>query len=73
MAMVKQSGEKITSPHPAIKLPKLPWTQILAISIFWLGLNFHQNRARMLRFQAWRGMARSFRGVMGWDRYNPAY
>ncbi len=47
MAMVKQSGEKITSPHPAIKLPKLPWTQILAISIFWLGLNFHQNRARM--------------------------
>jgi hypothetical protein len=41
MATVKQSGEKITSPHPAIKLPKLPWTQILVISIFWIGLNFH--------------------------------
>lgn len=41
MATVKQSEEKITSPHPAFKLPRLPWTQILAISIFWLGLNFH--------------------------------
>jgi Na+/melibiose symporter-like transporter len=41
LATVKQSEEKITSPHPAFKLPRLPWTQILAISIFWLGLNFH--------------------------------
>jgi len=41
MARVEQSGVKTASPPPAPKLPRLPWTQILAISIFWLGLNFH--------------------------------
>jgi MFS family permease len=41
MTMVEQSGERTSSPRPALQLPRLPWTQILAISIFWLGLNFH--------------------------------
>ncbi len=41
MTLVEQSGEKTASPRPAFQLPRLRWTQILAISIFWLGLNFH--------------------------------
>lgn len=41
MATIEQSGGESPSPHLAIKLPRIPWTQILAISIFWLALNFH--------------------------------
>ena len=41
MATIEQSGGESLSLHPAIKLPHIPWTQILAISIFWLALNFH--------------------------------
>src|SRR5579859_5208943 len=41
MARVEQSEVKTASPPPALKLPRIPWTQILAISIFWLALNFH--------------------------------
>jgi len=44
MATVEQGGEGQT-PTPAktaaIHLPRLRWAQILAISIFWLALNFH--------------------------------
>ena len=42
MATIEQGGGDITSSHRLlINLPKLRWTQILAISIFWLALNFH--------------------------------
>jgi len=41
MAIVEQGDGESLSPPLAIKLPKVPWTQILAISIFWLALNFH--------------------------------
>src|SRR5437764_12733386 len=41
MAIVEQGDGESLSPSLAIKLPKVPWTQILAISIFWLALNFH--------------------------------
>jgi MFS family permease len=42
MATIEQSeGEIPSSRRLSINLPKLRWTQILAISIFWLALNFH--------------------------------
>jgi MFS family permease len=42
MATIEQDGEDaISSRRLSIALPKLRWTQILAISIFWLALNFH--------------------------------
>ncbi|MDQ6644755.1 MAG: MFS transporter, partial [Chloroflexota bacterium] len=41
MAIVGQGDGESLSPPLASKLPKVPWTQILAISIFWLALNFH--------------------------------
>ena len=42
MAMIEQEGAEFLTPRrPAIQLPRLRWTQILAISIFWLALNFH--------------------------------
>src|SRR5437763_2835050 len=42
MATLEQGGEELTSPQRlAVDLPRLRWTQILAISIFWLALNFH--------------------------------
>src|SRR5437588_903450 len=42
MATLEQGGEELTSPRRlVINLPRLRWTQILAISIFWLALNFH--------------------------------
>ncbi len=40
MALVEQEG-LLPSRRPAIILPKLRWTQLLAISIFWFALNFH--------------------------------
>lgn len=44
MATLEQGGEEPSAPlskQAAIKLPRVRWTQILAISIFWLALNFH--------------------------------
>jgi MFS family permease len=42
MATLEQSeGDSISPRRLAINLPRLRWTQILAISIFWLALNFH--------------------------------
>ena len=42
MAIIEQGGGELSPPRRlAISLPKLRWTQILAISIFWLALNFH--------------------------------
>ena len=42
MATIEQSEGGIPSSRRlSINLPKLRWTQILAISIFWLALNFH--------------------------------
>lgn len=42
MATVEQDDAGVlSSRRPVIQLPKLKWTQILAISIFWLALNFH--------------------------------
>lgn len=42
MATIEQSDGGIPSSRRlSINLPKLRWTQILAISIFWLALNFH--------------------------------
>ena len=42
MATIEQGDKDALSPrHLSITLPKLRWTQILAISIFWLALNFH--------------------------------
>jgi MFS family permease len=36
-----EDAEIVSSPRQVINLPKLRWTQILAISIFWLATNFH--------------------------------
>ncbi|HLZ60648.1 MAG TPA: MFS transporter, partial [Ktedonosporobacter sp.] len=42
MASLEQEDTTLLSPRrPAIELPRLRWTQIVAISIFWFGLNFH--------------------------------
>lgn len=42
MATLEQGGaESIAPRRPAIQLPRLRWTQILSISIFWFALNFH--------------------------------
>src|SRR5437764_13066438 len=41
MAIVEESGGESLPPRLAIKLPHVPLTQILSISIFWLALNFH--------------------------------
>jgi len=42
MAILEQGGGELGPLRRlAISLPKLRWTQILAISIFWLALNFH--------------------------------
>ena len=41
MAIVEESGGESLPPRLAIKLPRVSLTQILAISIFWLALNFH--------------------------------
>ncbi|MEO8973736.1 MAG: MFS transporter [Ktedonobacteraceae bacterium] len=42
MATIEQGdNDALSSRHLSITLPKLRWTQILAISIFWLALNFH--------------------------------
>src|SRR5260370_42577517 len=42
MGTLEQGEDGITSSRRlSINLPKLRWTQILAISIFWLALNFH--------------------------------
>ena len=42
MAAAEQEGAEIHLPRrAAIALPRLGWPQILAISIFWLALNFH--------------------------------
>src|SRR5579875_4085234 len=42
VATVEQGGEGgFPFPRPAVTLARLRWPQILAISIFWLALNFH--------------------------------
>ena len=42
MVTLEHEGEGyIASRRPAIALPRLRWTQMLAISIFWFALNFH--------------------------------
>src|SRR5260370_14102032 len=42
MATLEQEGMEYIAPRrPAITLPRLRWTQILAISIFCFALNFH--------------------------------
>jgi len=42
MATLEHGNEGAAAPRRlGIALPKLRWTQILAISIFWLALNFH--------------------------------
>ena len=41
MATLKQEDAEYIARRPAITLPRLRWTQILAISIFWFALNFH--------------------------------
>jgi MFS family permease len=42
MATLKQEDADSVAPRrPAIELPRLPWTQILSISIFAFALNFH--------------------------------
>lgn len=42
MATLEPGSEELTSSrHLSISLPRLRWTQILSISIFWLALNFH--------------------------------
>src|SRR5713226_933737 len=42
MATLEQEGTEYIAPRrPAIALPRLRWTQILAISIFCFALNFH--------------------------------
>ncbi len=42
MATLEHGSEGAAAPRRlTIALPKLGWTQILAISIFWLALNFH--------------------------------
>ena len=42
MTTLKEEGIGLSSPRlPTIELPKLPWRQVMAISIFWFALNFH--------------------------------
>src|SRR5260370_38853627 len=42
MARLKHEDAGFASTRrPAIRLPKVRWTQILAISIFWFALNLH--------------------------------
>ncbi|MBV9231548.1 MAG: MFS transporter [Chloroflexi bacterium] len=42
MATLEKGDAGLISPRrPVIDLPRLRWTQILAISIFWFALNFH--------------------------------
>jgi len=42
MAIVGQGGEAVISSHsPPIALPRLRWTQIFSISVFYFALNFH--------------------------------
>jgi MFS family permease len=42
MATTGQEDADLLTPHNATRLlPRLHWTQILAISIFWFALNFH--------------------------------
>src|SRR6266566_4418554 len=42
MATLEHEDTGFASPRrPAIRLPKVRWTQILAISIFWFALNLH--------------------------------
>lgn len=42
MASVEHEGAEFTTAHrPTLRLPKVRWTQILAISIFWFALNLH--------------------------------
>jgi len=42
MATLEPGSEELTSSRRlSISLPRLRWTQILSISIFWLALNFH--------------------------------
>jgi MFS family permease len=42
MATLEKGDAEVISPRrPVIDLPRLRWTQILAISIFWFALNFH--------------------------------
>jgi MFS family permease len=42
MATVGREGTgSLLERQPAISLPRLHWTQLLAISIFWFALNFH--------------------------------
>ncbi len=42
MATLEHEDTGFVSPRrPAIRLPKVRWTQILAISIFWFALNLH--------------------------------
>ena len=42
MATLEHEDKGFASPRrPAIRLPKVRWTQILAISIFWFALNLH--------------------------------
>src|SRR2546423_3730038 len=42
MATLKQEDAGFITPRrPAVELPRLPWTQILSISIFAFALNFH--------------------------------
>ena len=44
MATLEQEGEEpspLLTRRAGLKLPRLRWSQILAISIFWLALNFH--------------------------------
>src|SRR5437762_524386 len=41
MTTLKQEAESVSPRRPAIGLPRLHWTRILAISIFAFALNFH--------------------------------
>jgi len=42
MATVEHEGAEFTSARPPmLRLPRVRWTQILAISIFWFALNLH--------------------------------
>src|SRR5260221_11301847 len=49
MATLEQEGMEYIAPRrPAITLPRLRWTQILAISIFCFALNFHWTALRII-------------------------
>ncbi|GCE11125.1 MFS transporter [Tengunoibacter tsumagoiensis] len=42
MAAAEQGGAEVLSSSTSVsKLPRLHWTQLLAISLFWFALNFH--------------------------------